>query len=97
MYFCYISPSKLDTAGSPGSVCHTTLRKRLDLYSSWCTKCAVIVESHMDLGVLIVSHQIYSSAAHVIMMPALVPHHLLFPSKPFCMLFKGIVITLIHC
>lgn len=98
IYFCYISPSKPATAQSPGSVCHTTLHKRLDLYSSWCSKCAVIAQSHMDSGVFIVSHQIYSSAVHVIMMLALAPHHhLVFPSQPFCILFKGIVIMPIHC
>lgn len=92
IYFCYISPSKPATAPSPGSVCHTTLHKLHDLYSSWCSKCAVIAQSHMDSGVFIVSHQIYSSAVHVIMMLALAPHHrLLFPSQLFCMLFKGIV------
>lgn len=96
IYFCYISPSK-PAAQSPGSVCHTTLHKRLDLYSSWCSKCAVIAQSHMDSGVFIVSHQIYSSAVHVIMMLALVPHHILFPSQSFCMLFKGIVIMPVHC
>ncbi len=98
IYFCYISPSKPATTQSPGSVCHTTLHKLHDLYSSWCSKCAVIAQSHMDSGVFIVSHQIYSSAVHVIMMPALAPHHhLLFPSQPFCMLFKVIVIMPVHC
>lgn len=97
IYFCYISPSK-PTAQSPGSVCHTTLHKRLDLYSSWCSKCAVIAQSHMDSGVFIVSHQIYSSAVHVIMMLAVMPHHHLpFASQSVCMLFKGIVIMAAHC
>lgn len=92
IYFCHISPSK-PPAQSPGSVCHTTLHKRLDLYSSWCSKCAVIAQSHMDSGVFVVSHQIYSSAVHVIMMLALASHHhLSFPSQSFCMLFKAIVI-----
>lgn len=51
----------------------------------------------MDSGVFIVSHQIYSSAVHVIMMLALVPpNHLLFPSKPYWMLFKGIVIIHVY-
>lgn len=94
MYSIYTSPSKPATAQSPGSVCHTTLHNRLDLYSSWCSKCAVIAQSHMDSGVFIVSHRIYSSVVHVIMKLALTPrHHLPFPSLPFWMLFKGIVMA----
>lgn len=42
----------------------------------------------MDSGVFIVSHQIYSSAVHVIMMLALAPHRRLLY---FCVLFKGII------
>lgn len=97
MHFCYISPSKPATAQSPGSVCHTTLHKRLDLCSSWCSKCAVIAQSHMDWGVFIVSHQIYSSAVYVIMMLASVPQLQLSLSQPLCMLFKAIVKMPIQC
>lgn len=99
IYFCHISPSK-PAAQSLGSVCHTTLHKHLDLYSSWCSKCAVIAQSHMLSGVFRVSHQIYSSAVHVIMMPALAaappppPPPPIF--SPFCMLIRVIVIKPAH-
>lgn len=49
IHFCRISPSK-PGAWSLGSVCHTTLHKRLDLCSSWCSKCAVIARSHVLSG-----------------------------------------------
>lgn len=49
MHFCRISPSK-PAAWSLGSVCHTTPHKRLDLCSSWCSKCAVITRSHVLSG-----------------------------------------------
>lgn len=86
IYSCHISPSKPATAPSPGSVCHTAVHKLLDLCSSWCSKCAVIAQSHMDWGAFIVSHQIYSSAAHVIMMLAFSPHHHLPLSPSGCYL-----------
>lgn len=86
IYSCHISPSKPATAPSPGSVCHTAVHKLLDLCSSWCSKCAVIAQSHMDWGAFIVSHQIYSSAAHVIMMLAFAPHHHLPLSPSGCYL-----------
>lgn len=92
MYLCYISPSK-PAAQSLGSVCHTILHKRLDLYSSWCSKCAVIAQSHMHSGVFRVSHHIYSSTIHVIMMPALAQHHHHFPIfRPFACVIRVIVI-----
>lgn len=37
-------------AASLGRVCHTALRKRLDLCGSWCSKCAVIAWSHVAFG-----------------------------------------------
>lgn len=43
--FCYISPSK-PVARALGSICHTMMHNRFDLYSSWCSKCAVIAVTH---------------------------------------------------
>lgn len=57
------------TAAQPlRSVCHTPAHKRLHLYGSCCSKCAVIAESHMDLGVFGISGQICASAVGVVTM-----------------------------
>lgn len=87
MDFCRKFSPWEPAAASLGGVCHSALRKRLDLCSSWCSKCAVIAWSHVALRCVCTRSRVCPQRPRTITALVLSDSH----SASFHMLIKVIV------